>query len=772
MTKMLPKTAVSWTLLSIIAHGAAGQGGKSLPSPVTVGRAGATPLFQAINDELDLRSSVVQTLPFAQQRESDLTTAVIVDGNTWTLALQKNSIRSPDFKVWAQGPSGALTPVEPPAARTYKGTVLELPGSEVRASFYDGELEAVIYTLDHGIVGIQPLAKAGFAVPKAQHAIYHDSDWINKHGYACGTEGAQFDGFADLMVPEGDTPSTAGASVVVAEIALDADYEFFQLNGGTVAATVQDMESIINGVETIYEAQLGITYEITSVTVRSSEPDPYSATNQSALLQQLVSRWNAPPESLIQRDVVHLFTGKDLDGSVIGVAYVGAVCNLSYAYGLSQSRFTASMTHRVALSAHEIGHNWNAQHCNGCTSCSNCCQIMCSSLGGCSGILTSFGCQEVSQISAFRDSRTCLSDAVNCTTNADCDDGLYCNGAEACVAGSCEAGSAPNCNDGIACTVDSCNEATGQCDHVPNNSLCNDGLFCNGNETCNATTGCTPGSPPCGAGSCDEAADSCTGGGAAQVWLAFADSTVVPGVGLVENEDIVAYDPDAGTWSLVFDGSDLGLTNLAIDALAVLPSGDILLSFAHAAYVPNMTGGPGGTLLDDSDIVRFVPISLGSTTAGSMVFYFDGSDVDLTNSYEDVDAISLTSDGRLVLSTLGSYLAGGLSGDDKDLIVFNHTSLGSVTAGSFAVYFDGSDVGLSTYYENVDAAGLTSAGTILLSTYGAFSVPAVNGADEDVLRFTPASLGPTTAGTHSMFLDLSALGIAAYENLSALELVE
>ncbi|MCH8023454.1 MAG: DPP IV N-terminal domain-containing protein, partial [Candidatus Marinimicrobia bacterium] len=73
------------------------------------------------------------------------------------------------------------------------------------------------------------------------------------------------------------------------------------------------------------------------------------------------------------------------------------------------------------------------------------------------------------------------------------DDGLFCNGAESCVGGSCLAGTAVNCGDGVGCTDDSCNEGTDSCDNVANNANCDDGLFCNGSETCSATLDCQAG---------------------------------------------------------------------------------------------------------------------------------------------------------------------------------------------------------------------------------------------------------------------------------------
>jgi hypothetical protein len=123
------------------------------------------------------------------------------------------------------------------------------------------------------------------------------------------------------------------------------------------------------------------------------------------------------------------------------------------------------------------------------------------------------------------DSAACTQDACNeatdsCThtpNNAACSDGQFCNGAEICTANGCQAGSAPNCGDSVACTVDACNESTDSCTHAPTNSLCNDSQFCNGVETCDATLGCQAGTGPncsdnvpCTVDACNEATDSCT----------------------------------------------------------------------------------------------------------------------------------------------------------------------------------------------------------------------------------------------------------------------
>ncbi|MCA9536003.1 MAG: hypothetical protein KC593_20090 [Myxococcales bacterium] len=61
------------------------------------------------------------------------------------------------------------------------------------------------------------------------------------------------------------------------------------------------------------------------------------------------------------------------------------------------------------------------------------------------------------------DSGVTMDQAPACTEQADCDDGLFCNGLEQCTDSRCVAGEAVACDDGIACTVDRCSEDTRAC---------------------------------------------------------------------------------------------------------------------------------------------------------------------------------------------------------------------------------------------------------------------------------------------------------------------
>ena len=77
-------------------------------------------------------------------------------------------------------------------------------------------------------------------------------------------------------------------------------------------------------------------------------------------------------------------------------------------------------------------------------------------------------------------------EGASCQHDTDCDDGLFCDGVEVCVApGVCVQSLSP-CDDGLACTQDGCVEDTRACSHAPRHDLCAAG------EACDPDSGCVP----------------------------------------------------------------------------------------------------------------------------------------------------------------------------------------------------------------------------------------------------------------------------------------
>ncbi|MCK6555063.1 hypothetical protein L6Q96_10860 [Candidatus Binatia bacterium] len=89
------------------------------------------------------------------------------------------------------------------------------------------------------------------------------------------------------------------------------------------------------------------------------------------------------------------------------------------------------------------------------------------------------GCDSVVGSVNFSPFRTTPSPCVACTQDSDCDDGVGCNGVETCNIGGgvCVPGTPVVCGDGNECTSDACVEPAGSCPYalLPNGSACSSG---------------------------------------------------------------------------------------------------------------------------------------------------------------------------------------------------------------------------------------------------------------------------------------------------------
>ncbi len=128
-----------------------------------------------------------------------------------------------------------------------------------------------------------------------------------------------------------------------------ADTQFVSDAGGSSAA-VDEMESAANFTSTVYEADLGITLTLETSTLSST--NGLTSTDSKTLLNQFVNYGES--QSSPSRDAALLFSGKNFDGIIIGLAFSNAVCRIpSSSYGVIE-RSTAMITE--VIMAHELGH--------------------------------------------------------------------------------------------------------------------------------------------------------------------------------------------------------------------------------------------------------------------------------------------------------------------------------------------------------------------------------------------------------------------------------
>jgi hypothetical protein len=222
-------------------------------------------------------------------------------------------------------------------------------------------------------------------------------------------------------------------------------------------------------------------------------------------------------------------------------------------------------------------------------------------------------------------------------------------------------------------------------------------------------------------------------------------------------------DPATGQYTMYFDGSDVGLASSALGAFSILPTGEIIFTTTSSITLTGIA-----EMVNPQDIVKFVPQSTGSDTSGTFSLYLDGSDVGLTTASESIDAVFVMANGRILISTTGSVTVTSFSAADEDLLEFTPTALGDGTSGTWALYFDGSDVGLSDTAEDIDSVYMDASGRLYLSTEGNFTLSGVSGQGNDGVVFIPTTLGSTTTGTFvsPVFFDGAAYGLNGY-NLSS-----
>lgn len=312
-----------------------------------------------------------------------------------TLLLDPVTVRDEGYQLLVQAADGQFVPQTPGIEKTYGGFVIGIPDSSVAASFLADGVYAAIFLADGTTHWIQPLSESIPGSDPALHIVYRGDDTLCE-GW-CGTPDEEIG-----TIPTGDVNQRgncgAGVGPCLAQLACDADWQYYD-DLGSVSAVEDRITATINVINHQYVREVYIQHRITTILVRTAEPDPYGSFDASTLLDQFQAEWQNN-QGGITRDLAHLFTGRELTGSTIGIAWVEDICT-SQAYGLSQPNFSTNFSCQTDLTAHEMGHNWGASHCSCPTSTMN-------PVITCANTFSGAGSSSAAAIAAYRDTRTCV----------------------------------------------------------------------------------------------------------------------------------------------------------------------------------------------------------------------------------------------------------------------------------------------------------------------------------------------------------------------------
>ncbi|MEM7412795.1 MAG: zinc-dependent metalloprotease [Myxococcota bacterium] len=252
--------------------------------------------------------------------------------------------------------------------RVYRGELAGTPGSWVRLVERDGgwtgmiwdgvELYAIDRTRDLG----DTLADV---TEGEANVVYRMADVEHAEPTHCGV-----DPDAPRMEEGDERPSRYGAlreelsslqaltatAGSLLEVSVVADADYVAIHGSESAAAVVARMNIVDG---IFAEQVDVTLRLAEIQTLASNGS-LTATGASALLSQFSIFTNQGNVS--NPGLAHLFTGRNLSGSTVGIAYLGTLCSRAFGVGLSETRFGG--TSGSLTIAHEIGHNFDAPHDN------------------------------------------------------------------------------------------------------------------------------------------------------------------------------------------------------------------------------------------------------------------------------------------------------------------------------------------------------------------------------------------------------------------------
>jgi len=143
------------------------------------------------------------------------------------------------------------------------------------------------------------------------------------------------------------------------EISLMGDASFRARYGSDDAAR-DAMLTRVNIVDGIFSDQAGVAIEVASVDLSAQLGAALDVSTDPPILLDSLGRLREQTSSLNSRGLTHLFTGRNLDGDSVGIAYSGTLCRTRYSASLAQAHNSATVD--GLITAHEIAHVFGAPH--------------------------------------------------------------------------------------------------------------------------------------------------------------------------------------------------------------------------------------------------------------------------------------------------------------------------------------------------------------------------------------------------------------------------
>lgn len=298
-------------------------------------------------------------------------------GRTFDLDLEPNNLFAPGARnVWIDE---AGTVEEAPSRIFYRGRVRGSDDSWVRVAVRNGTIDGMIWTPEETYF-VEPAGRF-FADAAADEMItYRQSDTVpewtdescavavpHRRHLARLSSGAKPARSLNQALTAALQQSASAVQMKVLDLGLVADYEYYLRHGGD---SMNFLHTLMNLMDGVYQREINLKVRVSHTVVYSTASDPFGSTTVPLTLLDQFSTYKSNNSGagglLFGADLAHLFTGRDLDSNVIGIAWLGTTCSFGNGAGVSQDYRDANQPNAlnslVSLTAHEVGHNLNASH--------------------------------------------------------------------------------------------------------------------------------------------------------------------------------------------------------------------------------------------------------------------------------------------------------------------------------------------------------------------------------------------------------------------------